>query len=392
MQGVAFSLYVCCMTFPRINIRSEANAADIYMYGVVGFEVEGNSLTQQISDIQAKGIKDVNIYVNSPGGSVPEGIALFHVLERCEMNITFIVDGLAASMMAMLIQVPGATRKMGRYAKLMFHNVSGGAHGSSEELREYAKMMDDFQDNLINILAERTSLSKDDVKSTYLNGKDNWRNADEALKENLIDEVIDGKVDKPVKDYSSAKELVNIFQNQIKKSKVDTMDLTQVFNILNLNKDASADSIAQAIQNVINERNTLKNEVATLKDEKGKLDKKLKEMQAAEKQAREERIKNMLDNAIQAKKITEKQREQYKKLADADLESIEAILKEMPAPQSLTSVLGGNTEGLTEEQKKWSFKDWQRNDPKGLEQMRNENKEYFNELYKKAFGKEAPDA
>lgn len=388
-------LYVCCMTFPRINIRSEANAADIYMYGIVGFEVDGNSLTQQITDIQSRGINDVNIYVNSPGGSVPEGIALFHVLERCEMNITFIVDGLAASMMAMLIQVPGATRKMGRYAKLMFHNVSGGAHGSSEELREYAKMMDDFQSNLVNILAERTTLSEDDVKATYFNGKDNWRNADEALKENLIDEVIDGKVDKPVKDYSSAKELVNIFQNQIQNSNsnTDTMDLTKVFNILNLNKDASADSIAQAIQNVINERNTLKNEAATLKDEKGKLDKQVKDMQAAEKKARDERISNMLDNAIQAKKITEKQRERYEKLAAADLESTEAILNEIPTPQSLGSLTGGESNNeLTDEQKKWSFQDWQRNDPKGLTQMRNDNKELFNSLYKKAFGKEAPDA
>ena len=133
--------------------------------------------------------KDIHLYINSPGGSVTAGMAIYDTMQfvKCDVSTTCI--GMAASMGAFLL-AGGAKGK--RYAlpnaEIMIHQPLGGAQGQATEIEIAAKHILQTKEKLNRILAERTGRSYEELASDT--DRDNWKTAEEAKEYGLIDEVI----------------------------------------------------------------------------------------------------------------------------------------------------------------------------------------------------------
>lgn len=133
--------------------------------------------------------KDIQIYINSPGGSVTAGLAIYDTMEFIKPDVSTIVVGMAASMGAFLL-AGGAKGK--RFAlpnsKVMIHQVMGGATGQATDIKIQAEEILRIKDKLNVILAEKTGQPKKKVEEDT--ERDYYMSADEAKKYGLVDDVI----------------------------------------------------------------------------------------------------------------------------------------------------------------------------------------------------------
>ncbi len=133
--------------------------------------------------------KDIHLYINSPGGSVTAGMAIYDTMQfvKCDVSTTCI--GMAASMGAFLL-AGGAKGK--RFAlpnaEIMIHQPLGGAQGQATEIEIAAKHILQTKEKLNKILAEKTGRSYEEIAADT--DRDNWKTAEEAKAYGLIDEVI----------------------------------------------------------------------------------------------------------------------------------------------------------------------------------------------------------
>ncbi|MDR1797609.1 MAG: ATP-dependent Clp endopeptidase proteolytic subunit ClpP [Clostridiales Family XIII bacterium] len=133
--------------------------------------------------------KDISLYINSPGGSVSAGLAIYDTMQYIRSDVSTICLGMAASMGAFLLAA-GAKGK--RYvlpnAEIMIHQPMGGAQGQATDIQIAAEHIVKTKERLNRILAERTGQAYDRVAVDT--ERDNWMTAEEAAAYGLVDKVI----------------------------------------------------------------------------------------------------------------------------------------------------------------------------------------------------------
>ena len=133
--------------------------------------------------------KDVTIYINSPGGSVTAGMAIYDTMQYIKCDVSTICIGEAASMGAFLLA--GGTKGK-RFAlpnsEIMIHQPSGGAQGQATEIQIVAEQILKTKKKLNEILSQNTGKSYEEIARDT--ERDNWMTADEALKYGIIDSVV----------------------------------------------------------------------------------------------------------------------------------------------------------------------------------------------------------
>ena len=136
--------------------------------------------------------KDIHLYINSPGGSVTAGMAIYDTMQYIKPDISTICIGLAASMGAFLLNA-GAKGK--RFAlpnsEIMIHQPLGGAKGQATDIEIHAKWILKIKERLNKILSERTGQPIEKIQEDT--ERDNFMSAQEAKEYGLIDEVIEKK-------------------------------------------------------------------------------------------------------------------------------------------------------------------------------------------------------
>ncbi len=133
--------------------------------------------------------KDISFYINSPGGSVSAGLAIYDTMKYISPDVSTICIGMAASMGAVLL---GAGTKGKRYAlpnaEVMVHQPLGGISGQAEDIKIHAKHIMDTREKLNRILSEATGRSVAQMAADT--DRDNYMSAEEALEFGIIDKVI----------------------------------------------------------------------------------------------------------------------------------------------------------------------------------------------------------
>ncbi len=134
--------------------------------------------------------KDIMFYINSPGGSITSGMAIFDTMQYIKCDVCTICIGMAASMGAFLL---AAGEKGKRYAlpnaEVMIHQPLGGAQGQATDIQIQAERILKMKDKLNIILAERTGQNLETIKNDT--ERDNFMSAEEAKEYGLIDKVIE---------------------------------------------------------------------------------------------------------------------------------------------------------------------------------------------------------
>jgi len=136
--------------------------------------------------------KDIQFYINSPGGSVSDGLMIFDTMQHIKPDVQTICMGMAASMGAFLLAA-GAKGK--RFilpnAEVMIHQPSGGAQGQTTDIQIAAQHIQRTKDRLNRILAERTGQPIDRIALDT--DRDNWMSAEEAVVYGIVDQIMETK-------------------------------------------------------------------------------------------------------------------------------------------------------------------------------------------------------
>ena len=366
----------------KIVNKTGGKTAEVYMYGVIGagLDIDTNVVVAEIEKLRQQGCRNFRFYVNSEGGEVVQGCALFNYLDRTDIDVEWVIDGLAASMMAMLITNPRHKVTAARYAKLMYHRVQGSVYGNSAEVRSMAEMIDKFETSLIEMMARRMNEPVDQVRQEFFSdGLDHWMTAEEARKRGLVDSVIDGRnIAEPASDIKSAKAVFDFYNKQLLNIiKPSNMDRAKIASLLNKQeKDIETDeALVAAVEAQANENASLRNELTAEKQKSATLEGQVKAMNA-------DKVKQLVDNAIAAKKIGEDERETYTQLATNDFAMAEKILGKM---QGVTSVVDQlQKPAVNEAEKGWTFDDYHKHGK--LENLKKDNPQRYSDLFEAKFG------
>ncbi len=160
----------------------------IFLSGEID-DATANTVVAQLIYLEGKDpSKDISLYINSPGGSVSAGLAIYDTMNYIRCDVSTICIGMAASMAAFLLS-SGARGK--RYAlknsEVMIHQPLGGAQGQASDIRIQAEHILRIKAKMNRILAANTGRTVEEIERDT--DRDNYLTADEALKYGLIDRV-----------------------------------------------------------------------------------------------------------------------------------------------------------------------------------------------------------
>lgn len=212
--------------------QSTEGVADIYLYG----DVEADSWWSD-SETSAKSFKDrleelgnvnkINLHINSLGGDVIEGIAIFNLLKQHQANVNVYVDGFACSI-ASVIAMAGDTVYMPKNTMMMIHNCWSWVAGNAKEMRKTADDLDKIMETSIESYLSKVKIEREEL--TKLLDAETWLTAEECYEKGFADELL--PLSETVAQQSATKTIDKLLQEnkQLKeqaKEKTVTMKLDE---------------------------------------------------------------------------------------------------------------------------------------------------------------------
>lgn len=167
----------------RIENKKD-DETDVYIYDEIGFW--GTTAQDFATALQAVDAKTINLHLNSPGGEVFDGVAIYNTLLDHKAKVIVYVDGLAASAASFIAQA-GDEVIMGKGSTMMIHDASGLAWGNADELRDTAKILDQLSDTIAGLYADRAGGTSEEWRAIMK--AEAWYNATEAVEAGLADKV-----------------------------------------------------------------------------------------------------------------------------------------------------------------------------------------------------------
>ena len=161
----------------------------IFMVGPVN-DQSANLVVAQLLFLESEiPDKDIALYINSPGGSVYAGMAIFDTMNFVKPDVSTLCTGLAASMGAFLLAAGAKDKRFSLpNSRIMIHQPSGGAQGQSTDIQIQAREILDLRARLDKILAEKTGQSVERISQDT--ERDNFMSAEDAVSYGLIDKVL----------------------------------------------------------------------------------------------------------------------------------------------------------------------------------------------------------
>jgi len=151
-----------------------------------------NSIVAQLLYLDSIGNSDICLYINSPGGSITSGMAIYDTMNFIKSDVSTICIGMAASMAAFLLS---SGKKEKRFAlpnsEVMIHQPLGGASGQATEIKIAAKRILKLKDKINKILSDNTGKSVAKIENDT--ERDNFMSAEEALQYGIVDKIITSK-------------------------------------------------------------------------------------------------------------------------------------------------------------------------------------------------------
>ena len=369
-----------CKKFQRMkqkfrNIIKGDGKAIIMLYGQVGEgrSVDSNRVVSELFALSDQGCK-IEVRINSQGGDVFSGMAIYNALRQSKEDITIYIDGVAASI-AGIIALCGKPLYMSPYAKLMLHNVSGGTYGNAKELRQMADQMEVLQSNLATMIAGRLGMEADNVAKKYFDGQDHWITANEALDMKLVDGIY--TMDEVANPPTTTEGIYNYFNNRFDFKPQNNEEMALIDDIKTIPSfEDKTDSSA-----VLAHIRELENKATKV----GILEKTVKTYRDELEKARKEQDDALINEAVKAGKIGNEQVETFKNLLKSDRENTIKLIGGMKgrASNRATDFINPDTpSGGSFANKTWDEIDKANN----LAQLKNQDLALFKNLYKQKFG------
>lgn len=343
--------------FAEKSISAMSKIYAIYLYGDISLwsESSARNIVAQVAEAERTS-DEIVLHMHSYGGSVIEGNMIINALRGCRIPVTAYVDGIAASMAAMLLTAAGKVY-MSENALLMLHAPAAyytAGRGTAEEHAKVAEMLRSMEQLFIKALVTRTGQSEKAVKA-WMNG-DNWFSAKQALDEGLIDGIVDAIAPAqttPTPQQAGASTIEQVYamfsgitayavspKPEAKDSKT-TGTIHKYHNHMEISKQIAA---ALGMSDAMGDEQIVAKvrELQTAAAEAGGLRQKVEAYEKQEAEQREAQCVALVAEAEKARKITASERERWLGFARANYEDTKAILSGMPAAHDL-SELPANT-------------------------------------------------
>jgi ATP-dependent Clp endopeptidase proteolytic subunit ClpP len=203
---------------------------EILIYDVIGsFDLTAKNVITQLNDANGE---DVLVRINSVGGDVFEGMAIYNALKKYEGKVSVEIEGLSASM-ASIIMLAGDNISASENSLIMVHNPSAGVMGESKDLSKRAELLDKMKSQMVNIYKGKSNISEEEIITMM--DEETWFTSEEAMNVGLIDNVTEairiaahydlGKITNNVPDWVNEK-YTNNNNNEMEEIKKMLNDLT----------------------------------------------------------------------------------------------------------------------------------------------------------------------
>lgn len=194
------SMYPVSLT-PNIIEERQLNAVAMDVFSRLMMDriiFLGTGINDQVANIvqaqllfleSADASKDIQIYINSPGGSVYAGLGIYDTMQFIKPDVATICTGMAASMGAVLLCAGEKGKRSGlTHSRVMIHQPMGGAQGQASDIEITAKEIITLKEELYKIIAKHSGQSYEKVHED--SDRDYWMKADKALEYGMIDEIL----------------------------------------------------------------------------------------------------------------------------------------------------------------------------------------------------------
>jgi ATP-dependent Clp protease protease subunit len=164
-------------------------SAEVYLYDEIGASMWGGGISAKsvADEIKSLGqVETIQVRINSPGGDVFDGLAIYNTLARHPAHVETHIDGMALSI-ASVIAMAGNEVHMAENAMLMIHDPWTVAMGSADEFRKKADLMDQVKGNLVDTYARRAGLPAEQIAA--LMSEETWLTAKDAQHLGFVDEI-----------------------------------------------------------------------------------------------------------------------------------------------------------------------------------------------------------
>ena len=166
------------------EINNSVDVTDVYLFNDIGtFGVSAQSFVDEIKEYEGK---ELAIHINSLGGEVFDGMAIYSIIQRRKAKTTVYIEGIAASI-ASVIALAADEVIMSENSLLMIHNAGGGTQGDASEMRKQADVLDKITNEIAEIYVKKTNLPYDEI--IRLMSDETWLTAEEAVAMGFVDSI-----------------------------------------------------------------------------------------------------------------------------------------------------------------------------------------------------------
>lgn len=387
--------------FRLSNVESNATEAELQLFGGIGewAEINHQDLVYQIEQLPDS-VNKLVLTINSYGGEVYEGKAIYNALQRYKRKKNFSIEShvyFAGSMAGPVALVGDKIIGYENTSKWHAHEVKGGAWGGASALRQTADEIEMENNDLAEMYAKRTGIEKETILKEWMAvGVEKYFSAKEALEIGLFDELVDFSQPLPSNCTTDAdlhqhfNKILNVGTMPAQSTNTD-MDLKQIkadleskglgLLVASVEDDKS---LVAFISDLATENSTLKAEKETVSNELATLQAEAEAKAEADKTAKAEA---MVNKAIEDKKIVASQKDIYVAQALADFEATETALNALSKPANIKAFVkedkappAKKVDGLPVDREEWDYHQWAKHDSKALAQMKKDEPKKFQAL------------
>lgn len=350
-----------------ISAEAKSGKAQIRIVGVISnWRNSADQFEEAVERLIAEGIKDVDLYVRTPGGSCFEAAEIHNIIKRFPGTI----EGTAGAVIASAgtyILCAASKRRGPKNINYMVHRPSGFLEGTADQIEADLKLLKNLEAEYLETYSKVTGKDKEFIEKNWKN--DWWMNAKEALKHGFITEIIEEDTAASMEEVESVqKTSKNVPQALLTIQQTQTEpDMKGVYACLGIADDKQSEGQAIA-------------QIETLKAKAAKAEAAEKELATVKAEAAKAKADAVLDNAIATKRILPSEREFFAKNLLADFDGTKKVIEARTPVTKLSGEVKPSSTGA-EDRSKWTFADYQDKNPDALAELHANDPDKFEELY-----------
>ena len=247
------------------NIVKQPNSSlDIDIYGDIGgwyYENTIESLSEQIKNMTD--VSEINVYINSYGGELSEGLAIYNALKQHKATVNTYVMGFACSS-ASLIFMSGDNRYISKSSMLMIHNAICSCYGNSDDMRAMAETLDKMNGAIRNVYADNINISMDDLKT--LLDKETFLNYEECVNYGFATDTFNDEEEKAAFSNSAIDRIINTLHEKF----TSELNTSKIVNVNNIEEEKETEKEEETEEETETEETETETEEETEKEEENK--------------------------------------------------------------------------------------------------------------------------